>query len=144
MIAKEMDIFKKLWKLNILPKAAMFLWGLFIDRLLSKENLWKRNIIVDENDPELESSKHGIFKCGFAHRVWKECYNWIQVQSALPICPVSHFYQHSLSLNSMSKRGQWDVVCFYKSKFGVGDYIARLLELVEGLNKGCAMGLISR
>jgi len=90
----------------------MFIWRLFLDKLPLKENLRKRNILVDDDDflcpvyhEDVESINHVIFNCGMAHSVWKTSYNWINLQIVLPQSPVNHFCPHSLGLPNKTKEG---------------------------------------
>jgi len=44
----ETNIYKTLWKLNIPPRAAIFSWRLIKDRLPTRCNLLRRNVIIQE------------------------------------------------------------------------------------------------
>ena len=57
-------------KIKIPPKVAMFMWRFFLDRLSSKENLRRGNILVDKDEGlcpvcylEVESIHHAFFNC---------------------------------------------------------------------------------
>lgn len=100
----------------------MFMWRFFLDRLSSKENLRRGNILVDKDEGlcpvcylEVESIHHAFFNCVLARSVWKACYNWLRLQSVLPQCPIAHFYQHSSDWIRLRKKWQWDIVWFAKA-----------------------------
>lgn len=75
-------IFQDLWQISFPKKVFMFLWKTFKNRLPSKENLKKSNIIVRDEDmlcPCLQKSETIplFFYCELASKVWNECYSWI-------------------------------------------------------------------
>ena len=60
--------FKDIWKLKIPSKAAFFAWGLIWDRLSTKSNLCRRNVVINDKlclfcrDKE-EEAAHLFFSC---------------------------------------------------------------------------------
>lgn len=44
------EIYKEVWKINTIPKINVFLWRMFINRLPTRENLRKRNLLTNEID----------------------------------------------------------------------------------------------
>ncbi|KAL5145984.1 hypothetical protein HKD37_06G015903 [Glycine soja] len=48
----DVSIFKLIWKLKVPPRAAVFTWRLLKDRLPTKGNLLRRNVLLqDEGCP---------------------------------------------------------------------------------------------
>ena len=71
------NIYKKIWKLKIPPRASVFCWRLLKNRLPTKDNLLRRNInIQDQNCPlcgnAQEDVGHLFFNCNLTKGLWWE------------------------------------------------------------------------
>ncbi|KAH1264529.1 hypothetical protein GmHk_01G000435 [Glycine max] len=96
---------------SIPPKVAMFVWRPFLDRLPSKENLSKRNVIV-ENDV---CGKHVIIGSNLN-----------------PFCLNANF---SLlpEFFDLSKRGQWDVVWCATASWSIWRHMNALVFRLQNM-----------
>lgn len=64
-----------LWKLSIPPRVQIFLWLLSHNKLLTRNNLCRRQNVNDrtcETCSELEDIYHLFFECNIAKVCWKE------------------------------------------------------------------------
>ena len=73
--ASDVRIFKLIWKMNIPPRAATFTWRLLKDRLPTKGNLLRRNVITQDVDCPLcgqvqEEVGHLFFNCQRTLPLW--------------------------------------------------------------------------
>jgi zinc-binding in reverse transcriptase len=81
------------WRLTIPPKVKLFLWLLLQDKLLTNENLVKRNwpggskcMLCDVT--LLETSCHLFFSCSYSQRVWADIMpNNHQVPDQIEVIP---------------------------------------------------------
>ncbi|KAL5191636.1 putative ribonuclease H protein [Glycine soja] len=85
-----------LWKLKIPPKAAVFTWRLLKDRLPTRANLIRGNVIIQDTVCPLcglEQKEVGnlFFNCKRIVGLWWESMTWVQAQGTLPASPVDHF-----------------------------------------------------
>ena len=95
--------FKDLWKLKIPPKAAVFAWRLIKDRLPTKLNLSRRQVVLSDTMCPFccnheEDAAHLFFNCSKTLPLWWESLSWIGVVTALPQNPRDHFLQHGHQL----------------------------------------------
>jgi hypothetical protein len=83
-------VFAKLWKGGVPSKVCAFSWQLLLDRIPTRENLWKRRIIQQQNitcvmcGTAMESTTHLFLHCPKAATVWYEILNWLGVTSMVP------------------------------------------------------------
>jgi hypothetical protein len=88
--------FKAIWKCSAPSKVQGFSWLLLHDRIPSKVNLFRRNIIQQVEDRicvlcgnHEESSTHMFLYCEFAIRVWERITSWLRLVFSLPHSCVS-------------------------------------------------------
>ncbi|KAH1193918.1 putative ribonuclease H protein [Glycine max] len=107
--------FRQLWEIKIPPTALSFAWRLLWDRLPSKENLIRRQIVL-QNDlcpfcqSQVESASHLFFTCHKVMPLWWEFNTWVREDRVLHSKPMDNFLQHcSLagSRNSNRRRKIW-------------------------------------
>ena len=107
--------FRQLWEIKIPPAALSFAWRLLWDRLPSKENLIRRQILL-QNDlcpfcqSQVESASHLFFTCHKVMPLWWEFNSWVKEDRVLHSKPMDNFLQHfSLagSRNSNRRRKIW-------------------------------------
>jgi hypothetical protein len=70
------------WKIKIPPKIHFFLWLLFHNKLLTRDNLVKRQNVDDLTCVfcnELESCQHLFFDCVVASELWKEVCSVLEI-----------------------------------------------------------------
>ena len=110
--------FRQLWEIKIPPTALAFAWRLLWDRLPSKENLIRRQIVL-QNDlcpfcqSQVESASHLFFSCHKIMPLWWEFYSWVKEVRALHSNPMENFLQHcslAASRNSNRRRKVWWIV----------------------------------
>ncbi|XP_057454233.1 uncharacterized protein LOC130745841 [Lotus japonicus] len=108
--------FEALWKIPAPSNVLAFAWKALLDRIQSRENLRKRNIIAVGQvslcllcQEDEESTGHVLFSCKRSWEVWMWCYNWWGIQTALPHDCKGHFEQH-VSVGRRSVGIGWLVV----------------------------------
>lgn len=96
---------------------AVFAWKVVIDRVQSKSNLRRRNIISSGGDINCllcngaeESTNHLFFECPAAVQVWNRCLRWLGVVSAMPVTGKDHLLQFGSVAMSGSQNLLWKVV----------------------------------
>ena len=94
--ASELRSSTLLWKLKIPPKPAVFTWRLLKDRLPTRSNLIRGNVIIQDTvcplyGLEQEEVGHLFFNCKRIVGMWWESMTWVQAQGTLPASPVDHF-----------------------------------------------------
>jgi hypothetical protein len=96
---EEMAVFRAVWKCPAPSKVLGFAWLFLLDRIPSKSNLFRRNILhsVAEQTCVLcnngvENSVHLFIYCTLAVRVWEEILGWLGLVFCLPHSPVSLFH----------------------------------------------------
>jgi hypothetical protein len=79
------NIFKKLWLNNAPSKVTIFGWRLLLDKLPTREALFKKGIITNNHDRscifclrEVEESHHVFFNCNFSRQVWRIIFRWMK------------------------------------------------------------------
>ena len=101
-----------LWKLKIPPKAAVFTWRLLQDRLPTRANLLRRNVIIQDIVCPLcgldqEEVGHLFFNCKRIVGLWWESMTWVQVHGPLPASPVDHFLQFCDGFGAHINHSSW-------------------------------------
>jgi hypothetical protein len=90
-------VFSKIWKCGAPSKACAFVWQMLLDRIQSKENLWRRRIIQQQAtscvfcDSAVESTIHLFLHCPVSSKVWYEIMRWLGVNVIVPHNLVSAF-----------------------------------------------------
>ncbi|KAH1246079.1 ATPase family AAA domain-containing protein 1-A [Glycine max] len=76
--------FEELWKLKISAKSSVFAWSLIRDRLPTKLNLKRRQVMVNDNlcpfcSNNEEEAAHLFFNCSKILPLWWESLSWINL-----------------------------------------------------------------
>ncbi|KAH1206093.1 Serine/threonine-protein phosphatase 7 [Glycine max] len=87
-----------LWVLKIPPRADMFSWRLFRDRLPTRANLLRRNVVLQQTMCPLcgnhqEEAGHLFFHCRMTIGLWWEFMSWTRFKGAFSTDPATHFIQ---------------------------------------------------
>ena len=89
------------WHRNIPEKVSLFVWRLLRNRLPSKDNLLRRNIL-HVNDLACvtgcgasETAKHLFLDCDLSYSMWLLIWNWIGISVVTPCQIRDHFIQVS-------------------------------------------------
>jgi hypothetical protein len=96
-ISKEQSAaFKGIWKCHAPSKVQGFAWLALKDRIPTKVNLFRRNILLQPADRicslcgvEEENSIHLLIYCQFARQVWNRVCQWLNLNFGLPHSCVS-------------------------------------------------------
>ena len=101
-----------LWKLKIPAKSAIFAWRLIKDRLPTKMNLIRRQVVVNDRlcpfcGLKDEEAEHLFFSCSCTLPLWWESISWANLATALPINPRDHFLQHTLGTAGVRNHTRW-------------------------------------
>ncbi|XP_058775083.1 uncharacterized protein LOC131649336 [Vicia villosa] len=77
---------KVIWKARMPSKVKIFSWRLLKDRLPTRLQLLKRDIIVDNEEclcvfgcPIKEDAKHLFLRCDKLRRVWEKIQSWLEI-----------------------------------------------------------------
>jgi hypothetical protein len=88
-----------LWHKDVPLKVVLFVWRLLRDRLPTKDNLYRRQVIdIDARScvagcGEVETSSHLLLHCSMFGSVWYHILRWLGVSAVLPCDADSHYYQ---------------------------------------------------
>ncbi|KAL5141435.1 Clustered mitochondria protein [Glycine soja] len=104
--------FKIIWKLKIPPRAAVFSWRLFKDKLPTRANLLRRNVSIQEVECPLcgyehKEAGHLFFNCKMIIGLWWESMRWIQAVGPLSASPASHFVQYCDGFGAARNHSRW-------------------------------------
>ncbi|XP_028193289.1 uncharacterized protein LOC114378902 [Glycine soja] len=110
--ASELRSSTLLWKLKIPPKAAVFTWRLLKDRLPTRANLIRGNVIIQDTvcplcGLEQEEVGHLFFNCKRIVGLWWESMTWVQAQGPLPTSAVDHFLQFCDGFGAHINHSSW-------------------------------------
>ncbi|KAH1240679.1 hypothetical protein GmHk_07G018478 [Glycine max] len=108
----DVSIFKLIWKLKVPPRAAVFTWRLLKDRLPTKGNLLRRNVLLqDVGCPlcgqEQEEVGHLFFNCKRIMPLWWESMGWVRAVGPLPASPASHLAQFCEGFGVNINQSRW-------------------------------------
>lgn len=110
---------RKLWNSGAPLKVKAFVWKLAQDRILTSQNLLKRNLSVQNaqcrgcNKDHIETTNHLFFRCELFSAVWYECLHWWGFQSPLfDSCKVHYFHFLGILLGSKEQRDIWELVWY--------------------------------
>lgn len=104
---------QKLWCLfgRSKPKLQFFGWRFLLNRLASKDNLAKRNILTVSNDPlfifcqsHVETLAHGFGSCPFADNVWHRLVMWLVDIEDLSFEEFKHYFLFIKKIKNGLKR----------------------------------------
>ena len=101
MGAYQSSDFVDLWKLKIPTKSLVFAWRLIRDRLPTKMNLSRRQVMVNDLmcpfcGGVMEEAAHLLFSCSKILPLWWESLSWANLVTALPQNPRDHYLKHVL------------------------------------------------
>ncbi|XP_028184703.1 uncharacterized protein LOC114371477 [Glycine soja] len=104
--------FVELWKLKIPAKSVVFAWRIIRDRLPTKSNLRRRQVMLTDTlcpfcRTEEEEATHLFFSCSNILPLWWESLSWVNLTTALPQNPRDHFLQHEIGKNQGKKATRW-------------------------------------
>ena len=112
MGANQNPDFVDLWKLKIPAKSLVFAWRLIRDRLPTKMNLSRRQVMVNDLmcpfcGGVMEEAAHLLFSCSKILPLWWESLSWAKLVTALPQNPRDHYLQHVLGFSEGKKHTRW-------------------------------------
>ncbi|XP_057418273.1 uncharacterized protein LOC130712458 [Lotus japonicus] len=103
VVGEDPMLFNRLWSGVAPSNISAFVWRVVLDRIQSKANLRRRNIILDDAEArcsicniEEESTNHLFFSCNLALQVWSYCNLWLGITTAMPRDARPHLLQHEL------------------------------------------------
>lgn len=72
----------KVWKTNAPPRVVAFGWLVTLGKVLTMDNIKKRNVILVNRCPmcfaDVESADHLFLSCRFAHSLWMKVVGWFE------------------------------------------------------------------
>ncbi|XP_057419270.1 uncharacterized protein LOC130713522 [Lotus japonicus] len=111
LLASPDPIFNRIWWSIAPSNVKVFTWRLVLDRISSKEILWKRKVLQSQEEITCsvcgvvaETSAHIVVSCPFSVDVWRGYYHWLGVQTALPLEPRAHLLQFVFGLNKLQQK----------------------------------------
>ncbi|XP_057427039.1 uncharacterized protein LOC130720416 isoform X1 [Lotus japonicus] len=104
-------VFDSIWAAPIPSNVRAFVWRLLLDRIQTRDNLFRRRVILNSEDvgcplclSVAESSVHLLLSCQLASGLWQRVLGWLGVSLAFPNSVPSHFSQFSLVGRSIIQR----------------------------------------
>ena len=112
--------FEELWKLKVPIKFAVFAWRLLRDRLPTKVNLHRRQIVVPDRSCPFcrnmeEETGHLCFHCMKIIPIWWETSSWVNTTGAFLKDPRQHFLQHGMIMVDGIRSTRWK--CWWLAVF---------------------------
>ena len=136
------EVFKELWKLKILSKAAFFAWRLIRDGLPTRSNLCRRNVDIKDRmcpfcrDKE-EEAAHLFFSCPKIQPIWWESLSWINMVRPLPSNQRRHFLQQSFCSSFSGIRIQHWLTWWTSLTWCAWHHRNRMIFSNDSLNVNC-------
>jgi hypothetical protein len=92
------SIFKELWLNNVPSKVTIFGWRLLLDKLPTREALFRKGIITNDQERscvfclrEVEESHHVFFNCNISRQVWTIIFRWMKARPLAVESSHNHF-----------------------------------------------------
>jgi hypothetical protein len=89
---------KRLWKNNIPSKVSIFGWRLLLDKLTTREALYRKGVVTNNLERccvlcfrENEDTHHVFINCSISVQVWQFIFKWMGTNLTLPIDVQRHF-----------------------------------------------------
>jgi len=106
--------FRQLWDIKIPPRALSFGWRLLWDRLPSKENLFRRQVEINNDlcpfcQSKYESASHLFFTCQKVLPLCWEFNSWVKEDKVLHCRPMDNFLQHSTLAGLKDTNRRWKI-----------------------------------
>ncbi|XP_057431310.1 uncharacterized protein LOC130724152 [Lotus japonicus] len=105
-------IFIRIWKSVAPSNIKAFAWRVMLDRIPCLQNLWKRKVIRSQEEAisqvccsDVESCEHLLFSCPVSLDIWRHCYRWMGVCTALPRNAREHLLQFQFGGDKKQQRG---------------------------------------
>ena len=110
--AIEDTAYADLWKLKVPNKILVFTWKLLRDRLPTRSNLHRRQVVINDRRCLLcgnmeEDTGHLFFHCSKVIPLWWESLSWVTSVGPLPQNPKQHFLQHIHGVTQGAKGNRW-------------------------------------
>ncbi|XP_014633797.1 uncharacterized protein LOC114410580 [Glycine soja] len=104
--------FQDLCKLKIPAKAAVFVWRLIRDRVPTKKNLSRRQVVMTGVPCPFcrnreEEAAHLFFTCSNILPLWWETMAWIKLSTTMPQHPRDHYLQHGHGVAGRKMSTRW-------------------------------------
>ena len=106
--------FRQLWDIKIPPRALSFAWRLLWDRLPTKDNLAKRQILINNDlcpfcNSKPESAPHLFFTCDKIQPLWWEFLSWVKEDRTIHCRPMDNFLQHAPTVGNRTVGRRWKI-----------------------------------
>lgn len=100
-VLEEDDEATRIWHIPVPSNVQLFVWRLLLDKLPTKTNLNRCNILASEEElkcllckEQTKIASHLFFCCKFSGEIWNRCYRWLDLVMAQHNNPKQHFQQH--------------------------------------------------
>ena len=106
--------FSQLWEIKVPPRALSFAWRLLWDRLPTKENLIRRQVVI-ENDlctfcqSQVECASHLFFTYKKVMPTWWEFNSWVKEDRVMHCRPGDNFSQHFSLAGLRDSNRKWKI-----------------------------------
>lgn len=105
------QVFSDVWRSLAPSKVKAFARRVLLDRIASKENLFKRKVFVEQEqalcsfcNAHLESCSHLFFSCSVSMHFWQLGASWLGVDSGTVTSPREHLSQFKVGWNNTHRR----------------------------------------
>lgn len=92
------------------PKAILMAWRLLWDKLPTRADLHRKNVLQLEDEAkcpacgiEIESSSHFFNECSLAGNVWMDIYKWCNFMAVNHNCIGDHFLHNTCLFRGLGK-----------------------------------------
>ncbi|GAB4853654.1 hypothetical protein Ancab_040605 [Ancistrocladus abbreviatus] len=110
---------KLLWRKELPKKLSCFLWRWCLNKLPTRENLFQRHILQEEEDrlcvfckAEVEDLAHVMLCCRWSWEIWGRLLNWWGLYITLPKSIEELVHQVVLGIGNSVGGAEWRLVCF--------------------------------
>lgn len=101
----------KLWRDDVPSKALIFTWRLLLDRISTREELFKRGVLTSTRDlccvlcfKEIETTTHLFCRCEFTKKVWRKIVSWIRLDVDVQDDVLINFFQFGELIKGRKRR----------------------------------------
>ncbi|XP_058750269.1 uncharacterized protein LOC131623286 [Vicia villosa] len=115
--ANRLAAINRIWKSSVPSKIKVFGWRFFLNRLPTKDQLAKRNVLHRIEDKlcvlcsvENEDLFHLCFLCSFARSVWINIGTWLDISLTEPLEGYLHFSYFLQALKGKMKRKKLSLI----------------------------------
>lgn len=107
----KVEAYKKLWRNDVLLKVIIVTWILLLDKVATREALFRRGILVSTRDlccvfcfKEIKTASHLFCRCEVMRKIWSLVLLWLDTDEDQYDCVVSSFLEFGRKLKGKKRR----------------------------------------